>query len=232
MSRFPRAVFGAHAAVAVAALATTALGCAASPSPPPRPKDGASAAGPASAPETTAGGMSTVAPSETATSFAWPKPDGWKSETIPFPLEFAPTLDYGGLEEIRFAPRFFAPASETYFSYSFAWVLERPAPIDAERLSRDFETYFAGLSRAVKPARFDAKAHHARLASSAPGRYHGTVQTVDSFGDGRALELHVDGRELTCGKRRILLFTLSPHPVGDATWATLLAQRDTFRCAS
>jgi hypothetical protein len=25
-------------------------------------------------------------------SFAWPSPEGWKTETIPFPLDFAPDV--------------------------------------------------------------------------------------------------------------------------------------------
>ena len=48
-------------------------------------------------------------PHETTTaapSFTWPVPDGWRSETIPFPLEFAPSIPHRGVEEIRFAPGF------------------------------------------------------------------------------------------------------------------------------
>ncbi len=37
-------------------------------------------------------------------SFFLPTPEGWQTETIPFPLEFAPEIKYEGLEELRFAP--------------------------------------------------------------------------------------------------------------------------------
>src|SRR6187402_1986296 len=57
-------------------------------------------------------------------AFAWPTPAGWRSETIPFPLDFAPSLPYRGTEELRFAPGFFEPTSETYFTYSFVWLVE------------------------------------------------------------------------------------------------------------
>src|SRR5262245_24178101 len=41
------------------------------------------------------------------TGFDWPVPAGWKHETIPFPLGFAPGLPFHGVEELRFAPGFF-----------------------------------------------------------------------------------------------------------------------------
>ena len=39
-----------------------------------------------------------------APPFTMPTPEGWRNETIPFPLEFAPNLGYEGIEEIRFSP--------------------------------------------------------------------------------------------------------------------------------
>jgi hypothetical protein len=48
-----------------------------------------------------------------APRFAWPAPPGWKSETIPFPLDFAPDIPHRGVEEVRFEPRFFDPAADT-----------------------------------------------------------------------------------------------------------------------
>ena len=49
---------------------------------------------------------------------------------MPFPLDFAPELPYRGLEELRFAPKFFNPDAPAYWSYAFAWWLEKTAPID------------------------------------------------------------------------------------------------------
>ncbi|MBL4705559.1 MAG: hypothetical protein JKY54_13630 [Flavobacteriales bacterium] len=31
-------------------------------------------------------------------------PDNWKSEIIPFPLGFAPSIDFVGIEDLRFSP--------------------------------------------------------------------------------------------------------------------------------
>jgi hypothetical protein len=51
--------------------------------------------------------------------FYLPTPEGWRTETIPFPLEFAPELDYEGLEELRFAPGMFKEGSADFWSYAF-----------------------------------------------------------------------------------------------------------------
>src|SRR5688500_2734436 len=50
--------------------------------------------------------------------FAWPVPAGWRTETIPFPLGFAPTLPYTGIEELRFAPGMFKAGSDDFWTYA------------------------------------------------------------------------------------------------------------------
>ena len=160
-------------------------------------------------------------------TFAWPTPTGWRSETIPFPLDFAPSLPYHGTEEIRFAPGFFKPVSETYFTYSFVWLVEGEPSFDA--LSSELGTYFAGLAQAVAPKRFDAAAHHAKVDRAGDG-YRGSVDTVDAFGDGHPLHLGVAGEVIRCsGKRSGLVLSLSPR-TDDATWTMLAAQRRTLHC--
>src|SRR5262249_653024 len=42
-----------------------------------------------------------------AAKLEWPLPEGWRSETIPFPLDFARDLPLEGVEELRFAPGMF-----------------------------------------------------------------------------------------------------------------------------
>lgn len=165
-----------------------------------------------------------------APSFEWPTPEGWRTETIPFPLGFAPELAYRGVEELRFAPRFFDPKAETYFSYSFVWLLEDAPALDAERVAHDLDVYFTGLARAVAPAKFDPDAHDARVETSADGAFRGIVHTVDAFGDGRALTLAVAGEPVSCGAHKGILLSLSPRPAGDPVWTALTAQRRTFRC--
>lgn len=157
----------------------------------------------------------------------WPAADGWRSETIPFPLDFAPSLPYRGIEELRFAPGFFEPSTPLYFTYSFVWLVDGAPPFSD--LSADLRTYFAGLSRAVAPKRFDATRHQATVRREAD-RITGTVKTADAFGDDRPLDLRVEGELVPCASGRTgLVLSLSPR-TDPETWTMLAAQRHALRC--
>jgi hypothetical protein len=162
--------------------------------------------------------------------FDWPVPEHWGPETIPFPLPFAPELAYAGVEELRFMPHFFTPSAEGYFSYSFAWLLDGDLAVSGDQLGRDLTTYYSGLAHSADPDHFDASVHHAELAAVGEGHFHGVVNTADGFNQSVLLRLEADIEVTSCGDHRVVLFTLSPHAFGDATWTALLDQRQTFRC--
>ena len=168
--------------------------------------------------------------------FRWSVPQGWKAETIPFPLDFAPDVPHRGVEEVRFEPGFFDPSAEAYFTYSFAWVLdETRAPAPSE-LAAELKRYFLGLARAVgqdkslavPESAFDAKVE---ADAEAPAHYHGVVHSLDPFNAGRPVVLTLDAVTLACGQKAVLLVSLSPHATTDATYQGLLAQRATFTCS-
>src|SRR5689334_7537815 len=69
----------------------------------------------------------------------------WRSEVIPFPLDFAPTVSHRGYEELRFPPGFFDPAATDYWSYAFLWRTEDAANLDAAALGNELTVYFRGL---------------------------------------------------------------------------------------
>ena len=166
------------------------------------------------------------AAAETAeSSFQWPLPAGWRKETIPFPLGFAPALKYRGVEELRFMPGIFDPKAPDFWSYSFAWWLEgSPAP-DTKSLQADLTRYFAGLCQAVGGTkfRFDPQRFSATLravprspAGSDPStRFEGTIDLYDAFVTGKPIRLAVKIRTLPRAeaKRRVILFTARPVAV-------------------
>jgi hypothetical protein len=182
------------------------------------------------APDEAPSGAASALSTRADTGFDWPVPEHWAPETIPFPLPFAPELPYAGVEELRFMPHFFDPTADSYFSYSFAWLLDGAGSIGADQLSRDLATYYSGLSKSADPAHFDASAHHAELSVATDGHIRGVVQTTDGFNASAPLRLEAEIAVTWCGDRRVILFTLSPHPFGDDMWTTLLVQRQTFRC--
>src|SRR5512138_1452561 len=91
------------------------------------------------------GSASTPPPTPPKPTTPWTIPAGWKSETIPFPLEFAPAITHRGVEELRFPPGMFDPAAPGYWSYTFVWRTDDEALIAAPVLAAELTTYFRGL---------------------------------------------------------------------------------------
>ena len=162
-------------------------------------------------------------------ALAWPIPAGWGHETIPFPLDFAPELKHQGVEELRFMPGFFDPASPNRWSYAFAWQLEDSVPVDADALAQAFTTYFKGLCGSVasgKPFKLDPARYACHLRAIAPARYEGEADLYDCFRTGGPITLRLKLRRSTDGHR--LLVLASPHAFTEAPWPALEACADAF----
>lgn len=165
---------------------------------------------------------------------AWPTAEGWRSEEMKFPLGFAKTLRYEGVEEIRFMPGFFDANAPGYWSYAFAWVLSPGDPLGQPELESDLVTYFRGLCHEVGEGKFtfDDGRFKASLNPVGDG-LGGTVATYDPFGKGQPLMLNVRVRQSTCpgaNAERIVLFSITPRPDDDATRTALEGAVDAFRC--
>jgi hypothetical protein len=171
-------------------------------------------------------GRKEIAPAAPA-PFVWPVPEGWRPETIPFPLDFAKELPYHGVEELRFAPDFFEPSAPTYFSYAFVWWLEGQPDLGPDVLERDLVAYFAGLCDAVaKKNDFDPAHFRAEL----DGDRKGQVFAYDPFATGGELTLQVEISVQDCAERRVLLALLSPRSRPDPVWDSLDAVGRSFAC--
>jgi hypothetical protein len=139
-------------------------------------------------------------------------PQGWRSEVIPFPLEFAPTLPHKGIEEIRFAPGFFDPAAPGYWSYAFVWRVEGYPKFDAPTIAAELTTYFRGLIDAV-----DEKheiADREAIIAHAEGRsieLRLTAHVYDAFKTKQPLDLRGTAREKICKSGSLWVFVLAPE---------------------
>jgi hypothetical protein len=163
--------------------------------------------------------------------FVWTVPNGWRSETIPFPLEFAPQLKHRGLEELRFSPGMFKPDAPDFWSYGFVWWLEgEPAP-QAEALEREFTLYFRGLSEAAGKGKysFDISRFKARLHKDGDSIV-GQIDTYDAFKTGKPITLNARFRAQSCGKNTALLVELSPANPPAQIWNDLNELIAAFRC--
>ncbi len=174
--------------------------------------------------------------------FMLPIPDGWRTETIPFPLEFAPELQYTGIEELRFSPGMFDPSSEQFWTYAFIWWVPDSTLINADRLSADLENYFSGLSKSVSAgngvdisgAIFQAN-FVARPATTDQGvRFSGQVNTLDVFVTNQPVSLNVAVSDIACPEQgqKALFFEFSPQPQTHQVWTSLADIRTGFRCSN
>jgi hypothetical protein len=175
-------------------------------------------------------------------TFRWPVPEGWKSETIPFPLEFAKDLPYSGVEELRFAPGMFAPDQDGYWSYAFLWWLDGRPALGAAELQDALKRYFAGLITAVAkdkgfpvdPARFSASIQAAPRPQGKLGHdveaFAGTVDSYDGFKTGAPIVLEVEVWVWDCAAKRAALMLASPKPPTAPIWSLLRQRRDEVAC--
>lgn len=141
----------------------------------------------------------------------WRVPDGWKHETIPFPLEFAPGLSHHGVEELRFPPGFLDEGAANRWSYAFVWRLEDAATLDPAQLGDELALYFRGLLAAV-----DGDKHRldpAKISVTAKpdaNRFALTAHVIDTFRSADPVDLVGTARRTTCGTGSLWTFVLAP----------------------
>ena len=141
----------------------------------------------------------------------WATPAGFRGETIPFPLDFAPRVAHRGSEELRFAPGFFDPAAPGYWSYTFVWRTDDAAALDAAGIGAELTAYFRGLIDAVDEAKqITDRGAIAVTAVAAGSRVTLTAHVFDAFKTKLALDLVGWAERRACGAGALWRFVLAP----------------------
>jgi hypothetical protein len=176
--------------------------------------------------------------------FDWSTPSGWRSETIPFPLDFAENLPLTGLEELRFAPGMFKPEQPGYWSYAFVWWLEGKPALTAIELQDHLYNYFVGLTTAVgkdknfvlQRSRFATQMQSAPAPESKSGHpvdaFVGTADLYDAFTTGQPIHLNLDVWVWDCSHKdhRVAVVLASPQASDTPIWNELRARRSEMAC--
>lgn len=146
-------------------------------------------------------------------------PDTWGPEIFSFPLEFAPSINYQGFEDIRFAPGWSDTTANDYFTYTFVWYLDNDPKLTTDKLTDHVKAYFGGLMSGVS-GRDDLPQVTASFTQKQNGTYAGLVNTYDAFFKKKAMTLHIRGESLHCKStgRHIVWFRLSPKNLEDPLW--------------
>lgn len=167
-------------------------------------------------------------------------PKGWDVERFLIPIEFAPSIPYKGIEDIRFAPGWGKANSEEYWSYAFLWYLDGKPEMTAKIVAANLKTYYTGLiGRNIEPRKIPADKifpvkTEISAAKTTPGdvkTFSGTVYMLD-YMEQKPMTLNCVVHIKSCaGKNNSFVFTeISPKPYSDSVWVSLNQLWTNFNC--
>lgn len=176
--------------------------------------------------------------------FAYSIPGNWQMDPrYLFPLEWAPSINHNGFEDLAFAPGFDDTNSPEYHSYLIVWWLDGSQTLTVEGLNKDMVTYFRGLAEQrgrnnkftpdlTKVATSYQKSEVQRGFGGEPAKsFTGTVTLYDRHG--AVVTLHSEVITSVCPKtgNTAVFFSMSKEPRPAALWKQMDEVRDGFRCS-
>ncbi len=155
----------------------------------------------------------------------------WRSEHLPFPISFAPSLGYKGIEEVRFAKGWGTPESDEFWTYAFLWYLDEDPQLSQSKLKTDINAYFDGLMNVVGKDTKDIPKTQTSFTKE-DMVYHGEATVYDAFFTKELITLQIDAVSDYCPikEKYTVLFTISPQPREHNVWKTLNAIDLAFTC--
>ncbi len=171
----------------------------------------------------------TIAQEETnELSFLLNGPDSWRKELLTLPLQFAPELDYKGLEFVRFSKGWSDKNSEEFWTYKFAWYLDAPANLTTKKLNKELKIYFDNLFNLVGSGKGIAKENITPTKSTLvynedKKMFIGNVTIFDVFFLEALQTLNVKVIPTYCetSKKHTVYFEFSPQSFDHELWNTM-----------
>ena len=153
-------------------------------------------------------------------------PKGWKTEIIPFPLEYAPEITYSGKEELVFMPGMYKSESEDFFSFAFSWEIDSPTEqLNISQIKNDLIAYYVGLNKAV--AKEDSAVVDVNLIPERDGKwqYSGSIHWQEPFVTKKLQVLNFKALSKYCSnlKKQRWYFIASPQNKEHIIWQKLSA---------
>ena len=166
-------------------------------------------------------------------------PDNWRREGIKLPPEFAPEMKLKGSVKLRFSPGMFDQASEQFFTYVYAFEVDKGIELNRENLKQALLQYYGGLSVAVSKARgatvdpqtFKLNIKDGSHSSTAGGEsMEAELQWIEPFVTGKDHKLYLAMDLWTqLEKKNVLFVCASGKPPGDnKVWNELRAIEKKF----
>ncbi len=167
-------------------------------------------------------------------------PEGWGVERFLIPIEFAPSIPYKGVEDIRFTPGWGNAKSEEYWSYAFLWYLvEMPATNEAV-IQTNLNAYYTGLigrnierRKIPKEKLFPVKTLVKEVKTDAGDMktFQGTINMLDYMEQmPMTLNCLVHVKSCSGQAKGFIFYEISPKPSSDKIWTSLNSVWDSFDC--
>jgi hypothetical protein len=163
-----------------------------------------------------------------STGYSLPLPEKWKSETIPFPIDFAPGIPYQGIEELRFTPGWSDANSNEYWAYTFLWFVDGSPQVNTSLLNIYLTTYFNGLYHSNNKASADSTGftkttiNTITTVAGDQETYSGKISTLN-FLTKKSIEFYatVHVQRYADANETAIFFEISPKPYSNPVWTQL-----------
>ncbi len=169
-------------------------------------------------------------------------PKDWKKESFTFPLDFAPKLDFTGIEEARFAPGWSDKTSDQFWTYSFAWYVDGKIDLTENKLEELTAIYFNGLTQVVGKSKGMKSADITNATAIFMDKkavkgwqsFEGKVQLFDVFFSEQIIRLNAKVKALYCAQldKHLVVFSFAPKAFDDKIWQVFEAVKTIQDCAS
>jgi hypothetical protein len=169
-------------------------------------------------------------------------PQGWGVERFSIPIEFAPSIPYKGVEDLRFNPGWSDAKSNGYWTYAFLWHLEGRPESNPQIIEKNLAAYYTGLigrnieKRQIpkeKLVHIKVKIKQANTDKGDLQTYSGTIDMLDYMAQ-MPITLNCIVHIKLCPAEQnttFIFYEISPRPAGDNIWKELQNLWTTFECS-
>jgi hypothetical protein len=167
-------------------------------------------------------------------------PQNWGIERFLIPIQFAPSITYKGVEDIRFAPGWAKKESEEYWAYTFLWFLDGNIAMDAKTIEKNLSAYYTGLLRAnldsatIAASKIGITKASARLITAEKNAQHSFEASVNTWDymTRQPIQLNLRIHISYCKdeNKTFVFHEVSPQPYTHAVWKNLHALWLSLRC--
>ncbi len=152
----------------------------------------------------------------------------WSKEIFPFPIHFAPEINFEGYEDAQFPIGWGKPESPEFWSYLFAWNINHSGKFSEQELETNLTYYFDGLMKVVNDDKELTVPPSTVLILKVDRITHGSdylgkVRVYDAFRTKEmiTLQLRVDVHPCENQDKSIVVFRFSPKGFDDDIWKLL-----------